>query len=209
MTRITEINSSNNEYKSIFNIKSIDSEYYIVNIINNLNNNIIYTYNQNKFCNDSFNRFINIKGKTWWFGCKNYQCKILINCNDSKIFIDPDNQKFLDYNNIFIWSDNYILSPLHNYILIKGYILKNDNTFYQLYDISNLQDSKLINISNTNTNLIDLNRSYLDLNNNFIFGDIILGNYQFSYNFIFDNYIVLYIYDNKYNEIFGYYEILT
>ncbi len=209
MTRIAEIYSSNNDYKVIFYIEFIDSEYYNVKLYNNFNGNIIYTYKQNKFCNDCFNKFITIKNKIWWFGCKNYQSKIIINCNDSKIFIDPDNQRLIDYNYIFIWSGNYILSPLHNYILIEGYIFNNDINIYQLYDISNLQDSKLINISNTNTNLIDLNRSYLDLNINFIFGDIYLLDYKFSYNFLYDNYIILYIYNNtSLIDIYGYYEIL-
>lgn len=206
------INSSDQKYFAKFINDTLDLDFLIVRIYSIDNNELLHEYYQNKFCFDSFNKFIVIKNETWWIGCRNYQYKIFINCNTRKIYNDPDNQQISNFDNIFIWSGEYILSPLHNYIIIKGYLLDREY-LYQLYDISKLNDNILVNISNTNLNLFNINTCFYKNDDEYLlFGDLeftynkIL--YNITYKFIYDNYIIIYIHDKYYTDIYGYYEIL-
>lgn len=209
------INSENNKYKIQINRSNLTDIYDII-LYNNMNNEIIYNYSQNKFCHDSFNRFIVINNETWWFGCKNYQYKILINCDKGKIYCDPDKQEFINYENIFIWTGPFKLSPLNDYLLIEGYIVgQRQDKIYQLYCINDIDNKGIINVSYNNIFINIDNKGIIINENDIIFGDKYINDknnikYNLHYHFnTFDNNldIIVYISNESYNDIFGYYKI--
>lgn len=161
---------------SVYNSGNIEkykkNKYIIIKIINR-ENNIIYEYKQ---VNSSppLNEFIKIKNNTWWIGGKDYMTKLFFNCDTGEVYEDIKQN--------FIWSGPYKLSPDENYMLMDGCIWSFPYDT-KLYYVGNLKNGyKEIDIHN---NLkLPINNDDNELNDDFV------------YEFVSNNEINIYVYNN-------------
>jgi len=97
---------------------------------------IIYEYTQ-IYSTSPCNQFVTINGQEWWIGGREYQLKLLVNCETGQIFDDPDNKEKNLSSTEFIWGGNFKISPNGHFLLVVGCMWSFPYE-WRLYDIRNM-----------------------------------------------------------------------
>lgn len=130
------------------------SRTILVNIVNNLTDELVYSYKQRNEVFKPCNMFVSINNEDWWFGGRDCQYKIIINLNTMEIYDESIHINILDDSaKIFIWR-NIECSPDGKTLIVAGYdnMLINCPCTFRLFDISKLFLDGIIEISLKNIN---------------------------------------------------------
>lgn len=147
-----------NDLYNKYNLGNLDelwlgkSRFILVNIINNEDNLLVYSYKQRNEIIKPCNKFVSINNEDWWFGGRDFQYKIIINLNTEELYDESRHINILDnLTNVFIWRD-IEASPDGKTIIVSGYNnilinISNISCTFRLFDISRLFIDGLIEIS--------------------------------------------------------------